>query len=261
MHNNSLVPSCPRAPRSGRGIWVRDYQNNTYVHVHRTRTYTVHVRTSYTYVHVHVVNAACIMIIDWQNHVWHVMQRSKYVMAVQFLASYTSLCSLVKVKRHLQMQTQHLKTQSNSWLMSTLLTSIPAISVKWRFHKLITVINFEPRIFSLIPTLILFLVSSAFCWYLTLAFKAFVALARVVTDTQTDGHTQWLLLLPLCMGKVHDHKSFQDGVNTICNWVSECYFYLRFNTAKCNKCGFQHKTLALQHDFFPCSWDRIVWKE
>ena len=122
------------------------------------------------------------------------MSSIKYVMAVQFLASYASLCSLVKVKRHLQMQTQHLKTQSNSWLISTLLTSIPAISVKWRFHgKLITVITFEPRIFSLIPTLILFLVSSAFCWYLTLAFKAFIALARAVTDTHTNTHTQRLL--------------------------------------------------------------------
>jgi len=161
--------------------------------------------------------------------------------------------------RSLQMQTQRLWCRRNAWRTSNLLPT--TLVTYWHQAKLITIITFEPRIFSLIPTLILFLVSSAFCWYLTLAFKAFVALARVVTDTQTDGHTQWLLLPPLCMGKVHDHKSFQDGVNTICNWVSECYFYLRFNTAKCNKCGFQQKTLALQHDFFPCSWDKIVWKE
>jgi len=36
---------------------------------------------------------------------------------------------------------------------------------------------------------ILFPASSTFCWYLTLAFKAFVALARTVTDTQTHRHT------------------------------------------------------------------------
>jgi len=74
----------------------------------------------------------------------------------------------------------------------------PAVSAKWRFHgKLITVITFELRSFSSISMLILFPVSSAFCWYLTLAFRAFIALARAVTDTQThrytDTHTQWLL--------------------------------------------------------------------
>jgi len=30
---------------------------------------------------------------------------------------------------------------------------------------------------------------SAFCWYLTLAFKAFIALTRAVTDRQTDRQT------------------------------------------------------------------------
>jgi len=47
----------------------------------------------------------------------------------------------------------------------------------------------ELRIFSSIPTLILFTALSAFRWYLTVAFKAFVALARAVTDTQTHTHT------------------------------------------------------------------------
>jgi len=38
--------------------------------------------------------------------------------------------------------------------------------------------------------LILFPASSAFCWYLTLAFKAFVALTRAVTGTHTQrAHT------------------------------------------------------------------------
>jgi len=40
---------------------------------------------------------------------------------------------------------------------------------------------------------ILFPTSSAFCWYLTLAFKEHVALNRAVTDTHTDTHTQQVL--------------------------------------------------------------------
>jgi len=34
-------------------------------------------------------------------------------------------------------------------------------------------------------------VLSAFCWYLTLAFQAFVALTRVVIDTQTHTHNEY----------------------------------------------------------------------
>jgi len=49
-------------------------------------------------------------------------------------------------------------------------------------------ITFEPRIFSLIPTFILFTMLSAYCWYLTSAFKGLVAHARAVTDTHT--HTR-----------------------------------------------------------------------
>jgi len=37
--------------------------------------------------------------------------------------------------------------------------------------------------------LILFPTSSAFCWYLNLAFKAFIVLARAVADTHTHTHT------------------------------------------------------------------------
>jgi len=41
--------------------------------------------------------------------------------------------------------------------------------------------------------LILFPMLSAFCRYLTLAFKGLVAPARAVTDTHTHRHTDWLL--------------------------------------------------------------------
>ena len=87
----------------------------------------------------------------------------------------------------------------------------PALSAKWRFHgKLITVITFEPRIFSSTPTLLLFPASSAFCWYLTLAFKAFVVLARAVTDTQTHTHTMITRTSPR-MGEVNYLKFVKRG--------------------------------------------------
>ena len=59
-------------------------------------------------------------------------------------------------------------------------------------------------------SLIWFPTLSAYCWYLTLAFKAFIALARAVTDTHTrththtHTHTQWLLEPHPCMDEVND---------------------------------------------------------
>ena len=84
---------------------------------------------------------------------------------------------------------------TSNLLQITLVTCwhrFPAVSTKRRFQGFI---NFEPRTFSSIPTLILFPASSAFCWYLTLAFKAFVALARAVTDTQDIIHGGTLFTL------------------------------------------------------------------
>jgi len=58
---------------------------------------------------------------------------------------------------------------------------LAALVTCWRrFHgKLITVIPFEPRIFSSIPTLICSLHRVLSFWYLRLTFKAFVALLQI----------------------------------------------------------------------------------
>ena len=55
--------------------------------------------------------------------------------------------------------------------------------------ELQTVITFELRCFSPIPTFVLILVTSAFFWYLSWAGRVRVAPARAVTDTQTDRQT------------------------------------------------------------------------
>ena len=51
--------------------------------------------------------------------------------------------------------------------------------------ELQTVITFELRCFSPIPTLVLILVTSAFFWYLSWARRVLVAPARAVADTHT----------------------------------------------------------------------------
>ena len=118
----------------------------------------------------------------WRNHICNVYARARNYCNGRTYSCQFSLCSL-------QMQTQ----RTSDILLTTLVTCwrrFPAVSAKQRFHsKLITVITFEVRIFCSIPTLILFPALSAFCLYLTLAFKEFVALARAVTDRQTDTHT------------------------------------------------------------------------
>ena len=59
-----------------------------------------------------------------------------------------------------------------------------------KFHgELLTVITFELRCFSSIPTFVLILVTSAFFWYLSWARRVRVAPARAVADTRTDRHT------------------------------------------------------------------------
>ena len=100
------------------------------------------------------------------------------------------------------------RRRRNIWCTSSLLQKslvtcwrqFPAVSGEWKFHcKLITLITFEPTIFSWIPTIILFPMSSTFCWYLTLPFKGLTVLITVVTVTQT--HTQWVLEPRPQMGK------------------------------------------------------------
>ena len=57
-------------------------------------------------------------------------------------------------------------------------------------------------------------VSSAFCWYLSLAFKGLTALARAVLDTHTHTHThtqrrtQWVVEPHSCVGDLITQQMF-----------------------------------------------------
>ncbi len=71
------------------------------------------------------------------------------------------------------------------------------ISTKLSFRgELQNVITIQLNIFSRIPKLLLFVPSSAFCWYLSLACQVPGAPARTVTHTQTDTHTMSTITSP-----------------------------------------------------------------
>ncbi len=109
--------------------------------------------------------------------------------STQWLASQLmlSLCRLVCGSWYRQAPRLTYQQCSNS-------TSDPLMSILWHKHQvkfsreLITVITLELNIFSKIPMLILFVTSSAFYRYLSLARQVPGVPARTVADTQT--HTQ-----------------------------------------------------------------------
>ena len=124
----------------------------------------------------------------WRNSCTCTKPYRSQSMYMEWLYSFSSVCVAYRCRR-------------SAWctsilLLTTLVTCwhrFPAVSAKLRFHgKLTTVITFEPRIFSSIPILILIPSSSAFCWYLTLAFKVlslkFMSVIRNLYLVRTAGN-------------------------------------------------------------------------